>query len=547
MTRKITFIALAFAFLAGGIKGHAQTALPVMKASETYVDYFEDGAKSAWIISPEVRPDVLNTCARHVTFCSKTDTLSFTLNEGDVYDFVILNAAGDSAYTRVKWVTNNPLQNPPKEMLGLSPTGRMSRHQAVFDINALVYTLNEVHPNMYAQVGMEDFMQHVERAKASLPDSLTRVELYERVAPLVAMLGDGHTTMLFPYNDLFTKSLKRLPLSLKATGKRQIMIAGSADAQIPDSVELLSINNVSAEALIDKMLPYISGEREFFRLNCLTNLFPALFEMLYAAPEYDVEFLVGKKRKHVTVPAMTISEINAAAKAKYSAVARQNSKPRNTQPYYYEVSHDGKYALLTFNACTDFERMAAFADSMVAVLNDKKVKNLIIDVRANGGGNSRVGDELLRRLSPVPFNQYGGTYARVTPTTIQLARQKGEVGIAFYDNTRLIEPLPPEKRFSGKMFLLTSHSTFSSASSFSWAFRRFDMGTVVGEETGGMNVSFGDYLRYSLPVSGLLTSVSFKRFWLYGADERNIHGTLPHYDVPADEALNFVKKKIKAK
>ena len=62
-----------------------------------------------------------------------------------------------------------------------------------------------------------------------------------------------------------------------------------------------------------------------------------------------------------------------------------------------------------------------------------------------------------------------------------------------------------------------------------------------------MSVCFGDILYYSMPVSGIQTSVSFKRFWQYGANEQDIHGTLPHYNVPARKALDFVKKRITAK
>ena len=63
------------------------------------------------------------------------------------------------------------------------------------------------------------------------------------------------------------------------------------------------------------------------------------------------------------------------------------------------------------------------------------------------------------------------------------------------------------------------------------------MGTVIGEETGGMSVSFGDVLLYRLPVSRLACTISWKRFWLYGADENDIHGTLPDYAVPQEKAL----------
>lgn len=73
------------------------------------------------------------------------------------------------------------------------------------------------------------------------------------------------------------------------------------------------------------------------------------------------------------------------------------------------------------------------------------------------------------------------------------------------------------------------------------------MGTVVGEETGGMNVSFGDILTYRLPISGLSTTLSYKRFWHYGADEQEIHGTMPDYTVPQAQAPEFVKKRMDGK
>ncbi|MGI6222867.1 MAG: S41 family peptidase [Prevotella sp.] len=107
----------------------------------------------------------------------------------------------------------------------------------------------------------------------------------------------------------------------------------------------------------------------------------------------------------------------------------------------------------------------------------------------------------------------------------------------------LIHPLTKEQgHYDGMVILLTSHHTFSSTSSFAWAFKQFGMGKVIGEETGGMNVSFGDVLSYKLPNSGLQCSISFKCFWLYGADESDIHGTLPDREVPAEEAMDIALK-----
>ena len=69
-----------------------------------------------------------------------------------------------------------------------------------------------------------------------------------------------------------------------------------------------------------------------------------------------------------------------------------------------------------------------------------------------------------------------------------------------------------------------------------------------GEELKKMvkriNVSYGDVVGYVLPHSKLQLSISFKRFWLFGADEKNIHGALPDINVESSKALETVLKKI---
>ncbi|MBQ7237206.1 MAG: hypothetical protein IJS20_00275 [Bacteroidales bacterium] len=87
-------------------------------------------------------------------------------------------------------------------------------------------------------------------------------------------------------------------------------------------------------------------------------------------------------------------------------------------------------------------------------------------------------------------------------------------------------------------YLLTSAHSFSAAASFSWAFKKFGMGKVIGEETGGVCISFGDVLMYQMPYSRLTASISYKQFWQYGADEKDFHGTIPDYIVSKEEALS---------
>lgn len=50
--------------------------------------------------------------------------------------------------------------------------------------------------------------------------------------------------------------------------------------------------------------------------------------------------------------------------------------------------------------------MEIFADSMFTTLKLNNINNLIIDVRENGGGNSKVGDIILGYISDKPFCQF---------------------------------------------------------------------------------------------------------------------------------------------
>ena len=119
-------------------------------------------------------------------------------------------------------------------------------------------------------------------------------------------------------------------------------------------------------------------------------------------------------------------------------------------------------------------------------------------------------------------------------------------GLYLYNEDSLNVPLNDKTRcYNGKVWLLTSNYTFSSAASFSWTFKYFNMGKVVGEETGGMNVCFGDVLEYCLPISQLYCYMSYKRFWQYGADETDIHGTIPDIAVSADKALETTLQLIR--
>lgn len=496
-----------------------------------------------WYVSPEENPDIIETTAREIFFVSDVDSISVTLDEWERFYLDMLTARGDTARVRITRYPVCPFENPDPELLKLPSSGKLSREQAAFDIDALVYTLDQVHPDIFSVCGQESFFRAVNKAKASLPDSVSPVGLYLRVAPVVSMIGDGHTSLIFPFNSFFTRDTKRFPVFVDILSDGSMNCRMSVDSVIPRDARILSINGVSAAEMVDSMLPFVSGEKRHYRLSGVNYSFPALLLTMYPADSYTVEYLPRGNKKPLwhTFPALTLDEIRPRL-PKENAVQKRDI-------YSFTVDSVNNVAVMDFKSFQDVARMEHFADSMFSALREKHIGNLIIDLRDNGGGNSAVGDVLLRYLSPIPFTQMEKALVKVTPTTARLRELPIPAGgFEFYDSdpSEYITPLTvQEGHYDGKVYLLTSNKTFSSAGSFAWAFKETGAGTVVGEETGGMNVSFGEVIYFTLPVSKLYSSVSCKRFWQFHADENDIHGTLPDIQVPAADAMSKAMKLAK--
>lgn len=82
-------------------------SLPLIHANSNLVDIKEGNtlAKGAWSIMPEANPDIFNSnkLGETVTFYTDIDSISFKIETGVIYDFIILLNGKDSAYTQIKY------------------------------------------------------------------------------------------------------------------------------------------------------------------------------------------------------------------------------------------------------------------------------------------------------------------------------------------------------------------------------------------------------------------------------------------------------------
>ncbi len=428
---------------------------------------------------------------------------------------------------------------------------KIEKTMLLADLDSLVSWIDQIHPDMYASIGKEKFNMELEKTRSKITGDMTAIDFYSIVSPLVSSLGDGHTMMHFPYMELKNSSDLFFPVTVTINTNDSTVFVDEClvkgENEIPSGSKIISINKVPIKDIETEMMKYCSGEQYFFKLSIAEYYFTPLLYTIYRKDEFDVEYL-----ENGVLQSKKINGIGAEERF----FTRQNSVKRKMDYYYsFKILPDENVGVIDFVSFVDLKKFKHFLDSVFTIVNEKNIQNIIIDIRRNGGGNSALGDEFFQYISHVPFSQFGKTMVKYSDRqhdfyeSKKSVRKKQPNGIHTHeaDSTNLIKLRKSKLRFNGQVYLLTSHYSFSSAADFAGAFQHFKMGTIVGEETGGLKVCFGDVISQQLPNTKLFFGVSFKKFYLYGANDSDTHGVIPDIIVPADKAMDQTLKLIREK
>ena len=71
-------------------------------------------------------------------------------------------------------------------------------------------------------------------------------------------------------------------------------------------------------------------------------------------------------------------------------------------------------AVCDYNSCRDGPKFREFLTGFFARARAAKARGVVVDIRRNGGGNSKVNNELFAFVTNKPYRQYGGMRLRVS-------------------------------------------------------------------------------------------------------------------------------------
>ena len=214
-------------------------------------------------------------------------------------------------------------------------------------------------------------------------------------------------------------------------------------------------------------------------------------------------------------------------------------------------------------------------------MRKKNFRSLVIDVRANAGGTTRLNDVLFEYLTNKPISQFDLIETKVSkdikndyiksnrkyagwfkwyhyiyyPIYVRQNASRKELMTAKNGTfiNQKFKPSTPNQNpllFDGSIYLLTSKKTYSAAACFAAALKCFNIATIIGQETGEPSCFTADWVGVELPNTKLKCGISSKNYVL-ACGKCDGSGVIPNHIINSsnnrseDLELDFVKQVIR--
>ncbi|HVE56448.1 MAG TPA: S41 family peptidase [Pyrinomonadaceae bacterium] len=403
-----------------------------------------------------------------------------------------------------------------------------------------------IHPGIYRYNSPESLEKDFAEFESKLKNPLREGEFFILIAQFTKKLKCGHT-FTNPYNqdkDLRERLFNRrnyLPFYFRIVDGKMIITANASSKNISAGSEITRINGFAVKEIVEKLLTVTKGDGNAtleHRLNSIElarseaetyALFDWFFPLFFPLTDeiYSIEAVdfAGKKETKFEILAMTKSERTLEMAKRYGAT------PTYDDGWKFEIQDNSTAYLKIDNSITWRLKTIKFKEFLAnafAELRAKNIKNLIIDLRGNGGGSMDIGFELARYLAReklAPYAESRRLVRNIAPqpellknldtysdelkenlksgVPIQRFRKSGAnyFEITGKENYPAIEPY--ENNFRGQAFIISDASNASATFQFLDYVKTNRLARIVGQTTGGnrQGINGGNYFFLYLPNS----------------------------------------------
>jgi C-terminal processing protease CtpA/Prc len=433
---------------------------------------------------------------------------------------------------------------------GLAQTIPVSLLQEDFRI--MRHALEQAHGGIYRYTSKAEMDRTFERALQKIDHPMTDLEFWRLVAPVVAHIKCGHTSIRLPktLQTQMETTIPRFPLIISVLGAR-IYISQDlvkADSHLEGS-ELVSINDVPAKNLLNTFRTVVTGDGNTSKAkDYRISHYGWFLDLLYA---FGIEspFRVVYRDRDGKHQSATLAGLEMPAGNK-AWEARNPAKPEMNAGLMF--LDDGNIAVLTIRHWYEFadpKRKISFSDFLrqsFLEIQQRHSTDLIIDLRDNDGGLDAPGKQLFSFLWDKPFHYDADINANARefehfkyapgakplPNDLFELQADGKWHHIKHPNLGVQQPSQPN--FRGRVFALMNGGSFSTSAEFLAMLHFHRRATFIGEEEAGgyYGCTAGRVDNVILPNSKLQLGVGLVTYYqaVSGYKYRD-RGVLPDYPV----------------
>ena len=426
-------------------------------------------------------------------------------------------------------------------------------------------------------------------------------DFYNLICTISNFEGSVHNDVSLPKKyaeNLKNESYGYFPYPIKwIDGKWLVNIENK---EIPLGAEIVEINNTKIEKIIPELYKYYSTDGNNLtgkRIGLMTE-FSKYYRLNYGITKtFTITYIEARSKKLETKSIESVGNVSF-----YKNANKMHSLPLDKY-YYYHLKENEKYnykqvdsltgilTIHTFNMGSEttngHKQYQRFLDSVFVDVKINKIKNLIVDVRNNGGGtdpndlitysyltirNFQENKEAWICFKKIPLLKY--IYHKVPSFIRPLFIGKfnkefqqifpQEKNGKFYQDENSDDHKirkPNQNAFNGNIYLLISPKIASAGSLFAAMLAGNENTITIGEETMGSYYGHNGHtpLEYKLPKSKIIIQfsvVNLEQDVSQKENQKYDRGIIPDYSITqtfgdflnnTDTQINFTLELIKTK
>lgn len=379
------------------------------------------------------------------------------------------------------------------------------------DLDQLGNKLLETHPNVLKFIAKDDFLNLIETKKKLITKTTTYGDFIWHCSEIISSIKCSHTSLgSFSQESTMISKPLVFPLQTRLVeGKLFVVDVMSNADKVNIKDEITSINGVEVSKLVEDIFKHI--ESQGYVQTSKVHFFNAWStEMIPYALGFPKSYSIKVNSKSSSIV------LNQAQtfKAPYADATIKKCES-NLCLEFLENNDTAILTISSFNfyPWNNLNEFETFIDESFKKLGEQSTKNLIIDLRLNGGGSAESSIYLLKYLMEKPFTYF--TDENIKPHT---------------------------NSFNGQLYFLIDGNGKSTTGHFMALAKQHKLGTIIGEELGSNQMCTAGQTVCRLTNTKLVFYVANTESRLDAVELPDEKGILPDYYISQniDEYLNKV-------